>query len=72
MAISPPGKWFHTQNALHNNNFSWREQKIMKKNFKAWKAWVQALGSFCQAKAWRLQGSVSSLVLYTENLNYAA
>ena len=27
------------------------------------KAWVQALGSFCQAKAWCLQGSVSYLLL---------
>ena len=33
-----------------------------KEIFKAWKPWIQALGSFSQAKAWRLQGSVSSLV----------
>ena len=32
-----------------------------KKIFKAWKPWIQALGSFSQAKACRLQGSVSSL-----------
>jgi len=44
-----------------------------KKKFKPWKAWVQALGSFCQAKAWRLQGSVSSLaairLLYLKTQN---
>ena len=28
---------------------------------KAWKPWIQALGSFSQAMAWRLQGSVPSL-----------
>ena len=32
-----------------------------KKIFKAWKPWIQALGSFIQAKALHLQGSVSSL-----------
>ena len=34
-----------------------------KKKFKAWKPWIQALGSFFQGKAWHLQGSVSSLPL---------
>ena len=32
-----------------------------KKIFKAWKPMIQALCSFSKAKAWRLQGSVSSL-----------
>ena len=34
-----------------------------KKNSKAWKPWIQALGSFSQAKAWGLQGSVECIIL---------
>ena len=39
-----------------------KEHYATKKNFKALKPWIQALGSFSQAKAWRLQGSASSLL----------